>query len=36
MTLNRRVWINEINNKILLLHKRKKQQKQDNSGRGQK
>ena len=30
MTLNRHVWINEINNEILLLHKRKKQQKQDN------
>ncbi len=35
MTLSRRVWINEINNEILLLHKRKKQRKQDNSGRGQ-
>ena len=35
MTLNRRVWINEINNEIRLLHKRKKQRKLDNSGRGQ-
>ena len=35
MTLNCCVWINEINNEIPLLHKRKKQRKQDNSGRGQ-
>ena len=35
MTLNRRFWINEVNNEILLLHKRKKQRKQCNSGRGQ-
>ena len=35
MTLNRHVWINVINSEILLLHQRKKQRKQDNSGRGQ-
>ena len=35
MTLNRRVWINKINNEILLCNKRKNQRKQDNSGSAQ-
>ena len=35
LTLKRCAWINEINNEILLLHIRKKQQEQDNSGRVQ-